>query len=207
MTVLARAVAGACILVLSGSACLTIGGRIENTTERTPRPQRTRSDQALLVLGDSITVGARDAGGLVDKLTEDGWIPDVVAEVGKTVPWAIDQVEQRDEVPRVVLVALGTNPSPLLRDFADEVDELLDALRERGARTIAWIPPRAAEPERYAERVSVLRAADDEGRLVLSDWDVLTEGHPEWFHTDGIHLSVDGYRALADHERAFLDRL
>src|SRR5207237_5384768 len=82
----------------------------------------------LLVLGDSLSVGARDIGGLQRLLEGNGWDAEILAEVGVGVPWALQQVEPRLVVPRIVLVELGSNPSPLLNDFENEVRRLIDAL-------------------------------------------------------------------------------
>src|SRR5439155_5382435 len=49
----------------------------------------------VLIIGDSIMVGAHDIGGLQGLLEESGWNAEIVAQVGAGLPWAIQQVEQR----------------------------------------------------------------------------------------------------------------
>jgi lysophospholipase L1-like esterase len=147
-------------------------------------------------MGDSIVVGMSTYGGGTQLLTDDTWIPETVAEVGISARGAIPVVEARAAVPAVVVVGLGTNPSSTLGEFPDEIATIVDDLRARGARHILWIPPCHADPERYAERDAALRAIEDPHVDVL-DWPYVIGQHPEWFQGDGLHLTAEGYAALA----------
>lgn len=149
----------------------------------------------LLVIGDSISVGARDIGGLQGQLGQSGWNTEIVAEVGMGVPWALQQVEPRPVVPRIVLVELGSNPGPGVGDFENEVHQLIDALVARGARHIIWIPPEARDPMRYAEKAAVIARAAS-GTVEVSNWPAKLEQNPQWFG-DELHLTEEGYRELA----------
>jgi len=158
-------------------------------------PTRSLVPRDIFIIGDSLMVGARDIGGLHGLLEESGWIPDIVSQVGAGLPWAMQQVEDRVSVPRVVLVEMGSNPGPGLGDFPNEIEHLLDALAARGARRIVWIPPVARDPTRYAERDdAIARAAT--GRFLVSRWPGLLEQNPQWFGGE-LHLTEEGYRQLA----------
>jgi len=149
----------------------------------------------VLIIGDSIMVGARDIGGLQGLLEQGGWNPEIVAQVGAGLPWAIQQVEPRLVVPRIVVVEMGTNPSPLVGNFENEVRQMLDDLSVRGARRIIWIPPQGRDPTRYQEKDAVIAAAG--GRITISGWAKLLETNPQWFG-DEVHLTEQGYRQLAN---------
>ena len=158
-------------------------------------PTRSPTPRDLLVIGDSLMVGARDIGGLKGLLEESGWISDIVAEVGAGVPWAMQQVDQRVSVPHIVLVEMGSNPGPGLGNFPNEVSELIDTLTAKGARRIVWVPPIARDPTKYAERDDVIaRAASS--RVLVSQWPAQLEQNPQWFGGD-LHLTEQGYQALA----------
>lgn len=157
----------------------------------------TSARRPVLVIGDSLTVGADLWGGLDASLRADGWRPEIVAEDGRAVDWALDQVIARETVPAVVVVGLGTNPGPRPDDFAADVTALVDALRARGATTIVWIPPGDADDEDRVERAAILRRAAGPG-LVVPDWPADLARHPELLADDGVHLTDQGYRHLAD---------
>jgi lysophospholipase L1-like esterase len=156
-------------------------------------------------MGDSILVGARDIGGLEGLLEGSGWNAEIVAEIGQGVPWALQQIEPRVVVPRIVVVELGSNPSPLLYNFENEVHQLIDALVARGARHIIWIPPEARDPTRYSDKDAVIaRAAGS--TLLVSGWPAKLEQNPQWFG-DELHLTEQGYRELATFLRDELQPL
>lgn len=151
-------------------------------------------DRPLLAIGDSILVGARDYGDLEARLADAGYRTEVRAESSRTVAWAIAQIEPREVVPGTAVVVLGSNPGPGLGAFPEEAAALVEALRARGARRIVWVPPHHAEPERYAERQAALRALE---RIEVLDWPAALAANPWWIGTDGLHLTGDGYSALA----------
>jgi lysophospholipase L1-like esterase len=193
---------GAVVFALSitGTACGALGHPTVQRPSASPTPDATAVGSPfkivpLLVIGDSISVGARDIGGLPGLLEGNGWIAEIVAEVGVGVPWALQQVEPRLVVPRIVLVELGSNPGPNVDDFENEVHQLIDALVARGARHIIWIPPEARDPTRYAEKAAVIaRAAGS--TVTVSGWPAKLEQNPQWFG-DELHLTQEGYRELA----------
>jgi lysophospholipase L1-like esterase len=162
------------------------GTLIHPTVRRTATPNPSPDTRPLkivplLVIGDSITVGARDIGLLPGLLETSGWNAEIVAEVGVGTQWALQQVEQRQVVPRIVLVELGSNPSPLLDDFE------------------------ARDPTRYAEKDAVIaRVAGN--RVQVSAWPTKLQQNPQWFG-DELHLTQEGYRALAEFMREELQQL
>ena len=164
----------------------------------TPTHQRPPASRVgpILLIGDSIMRGAREEGGLQGLLEEDGWIPEIVAENSREIGWAISQVELRFTVPRIVVVEMGTNPSPLVRNFAQEVQTMVEALVERGAKRIYWIPPQALDPLRYAERAQIVRDAAS-STVIVSRWPERLMLNPYWFQSDGLHLTQTGYVQLA----------
>lgn len=185
-------------LVLFGLACVILGAACGATTGG-------GSDDrgGVLVLGDSIAVGARDLGDLAGELRDDGWTPDIVAIEGVPPVWALDVLSQRERVPATVVLVLGSNPSPEVANIAAEVRLIVDDLTSRGARRILWVPPYAADL--YVERARALRAAlADRSEVTVLPWDVELASHDEWFAPDNLHLTDDGYEALADFITASL---
>ncbi|HEX9774535.1 MAG TPA: hypothetical protein VGB83_03020 [Actinomycetota bacterium] len=163
---------------------------------RSDAPRAHVNDQPVFLIGDSLLAGASDIGELSTKLADDGWIPEVDAVVGRSTLSAIEVVSARIEVPKDVVVVLGTNPSATLGNFPDEIRQLIDLLGERGAKRILWIPPRHSDPAVYAERAGALFATVDR-RLHVPDWGAVIDQLPELIGDDGLHLSGAGYERLA----------
>jgi hypothetical protein len=152
----------------------------------------------ILVLGDSLAVGARDFGALAERLADEGWDPEILAEVGWPIGPVLEHVRARSKVPAGVVVVLGSNPGSSLGDFPVEVATLTDELVARGARRISWVPPHHADPERYVEKAGALRATAGDALRVLA-WPEVLGANPQWFATDGLHLTEEGYEALASY--------
>lgn len=152
----------------------------------------------VLVIGDSLLVGAERHGGLEDKLLDDDWEPEFIAENGRSVAWAADEISDNDynKIPRFVVLVLGTNPGARVDGFEDDVELLLSSIRARGGRRIVWIPPHHASDDRYDEKVQVL-AGRVGGGLIVPDWGGVLDAHPDWVTGDGIHLTEEGYEALS----------
>jgi lysophospholipase L1-like esterase len=185
--------AGLLVLVLLAVACSALTPKAVQSSTPTDRPAAI--NVPILLIGDSIMVGARDFGALDGALAADGWTPEIVAENGKSVLWALDQVRLRATVPSVVLVEMGSNPGPGLDDFANDVTQLVSALTERGAKHIVWIPPEGRDPMRYAGKANVVAQAAST-TVIVSKWPAELEANPQWFG-DELHLTQDGYSALA----------
>ena len=161
----------------------------------------------VLAIGDSILLGATEHGELANQLALDGWELESIAEEGRSTSWAAGVIEQRTSVPRYVVVVLGSNPGHSSVGFADDVMALRNALVDRGARRIVWIPPHNTDPERYAEKDRILREDDAaDGRLYVPDWGSVLDASPEYVGGDGLHLTENGYHALSDYIRDALAR-
>jgi lysophospholipase L1-like esterase len=197
----------ACVIEKSSGQEPPLPGQAGNSTPIST-PVRSPRGGALYLIGDSILVGAQSHGDLGLRLTEDQWEPEVLAEEGRSVRWAIDQVRRREAVPRYVVVVLGSNPGYSSAGFTDDVQTLRDALAARGARRIVWIPPHGSDPGRYSEKNSILRELDrTDPRLVVPDWGAVLEQHPEYIGDDGLHLTDTGYHELALFIRETLGRI
>jgi hypothetical protein len=148
----------------------------------------------VLAIGDSILFSAADAltaafGGEVE----------IDAEIGREFVSAEGIVaDHRAEgpLPGTVIVELGTNAS--LTD--DEFDALMGALS--GVRRVFFVT--VSVPRPYEDATNEILAAGVErwNRAHLIDWHEVAAGHPDYFRTDGYHLSGTGVEVFADVVRA-----
>jgi lysophospholipase L1-like esterase len=168
-----------------------------DTDNPTVRPHLAGSADTVLVIGDSLVNGARLFGDLGDRLDAAGFEGlEIVAEDGRDPAWGVEQVEDMDEVPEVVVIELGTNPDADPDGFAETATTLVAALRARGAERIAWLTPVHARDGRYDEKVAILAAVP--GLDEIADWASVVRDDPRRLAADGLHPTRDGYSDLAE---------
>jgi lysophospholipase L1-like esterase len=157
-----------------------------------------RHNGSVLLLGDSLTVGA-DKAGLTTSLKADGWTVDIDADEGRSTRGGILALQvHHPTVPELVVVELGTNPSAALATFPAEIETMLDELTTRGAKRVLWLTPHHRTDGRYdGKDAAIATAADKHPMLVMGDWHAFAVGHADWMRPDGLHYTDSGYRILA----------
>ena len=101
-------------------------------------------------------------------------------------------LRRRDRLPRLVVVALGSN------GFVNKGDirEALDIVGKK--RKLGLVTPReTGGGSGHDADVVRSQARKHRNRTVLLDWVEFSAGHPAWFQPDGLHLTFDGAEALA----------
>ena len=105
----------------------------------------------------------------------------------------IRKLRRKDHLPKLVVIALGSNGSVTKGDIAR---------RARHRRQEA--DPRPGHPPRDRRRLRPRRRrrpqrrrSKHKNRIVLLDWVKYSAGHPAWFQPDGLHLTFDGAEAMA----------
>jgi len=171
-----------------------------STTATIPVPT-SRAHRAhhssVLVVGDSLTVGA-DSAGLTRLLQADGWTVEIDATEGRSTHTGIVDVSERDTVPALVVVEMGTNPSSNITGFADEIRQMLDDLEAKGAKRVVWVTPHYRDDDRYDDKdKAIMAAAAADPTLVVADWHAIAAAHPAWMRSDGLHYTELGYLHLA----------
>lgn len=113
----------------SDSACSFV------STPSTSTPYQKGSK--IYVIGDSLTVGMRDLGGLQDKLQSSGWTvtnsPSINAITGKSISWGTEQLGLASEKSLLqnsdtVLIGLGTNNISSFPDSMQLLEEEMNSL-------------------------------------------------------------------------------
>ncbi len=96
------------------------------------------SGKKIYVIGDSLTVGMKNGGGLEAKLKAAGWTPvSIVAEGGKNLSWGLEQLNKDRAAlasykTDAVLIGLGTNEvGTVVRNGSDVVSGGKEAIKAR----------------------------------------------------------------------------
>jgi lysophospholipase L1-like esterase len=104
----------------------------------------------------------------------------------------IRALKRKDHLPRLVVVALGSNGSVTKGDIRDALD-LVGKRRSLGLVT----PREVGGVSGHDADVVRTQARKHKHRTVLLDWVKYSAGHPAWFQADGLHLTFDGAAAMA----------
>ena len=147
----------------------------------------------VLMIGDSVTSGGafalRDAfpNGFIDGLPN------------RQMPAAIDVYNQDVAAGHngdVIIYALGTNG--VITD-ENEVQALVNLA---GGKPVYFITIRMPYPGQESNNNAMMRAvAAKNPNVGIIDWHGFSEGHPEYLHDDGIHMSMTGAYAYAQMVR------
>lgn len=161
----------------------------------------------LLIIGDSLTFGAEYFAGLNKRITKTArWqTAKVSAKVGRTINQGI--TELRAHKPSdwtAIVVALGTNDMLHNRDRdypAIAIDRFMRASKGRPVlwQNLEFAPTRPDWRNRAIRFNRELRKAQSRWpNLHIADWNTyFTPMGPSRFISDGVHLTVSGYRTRA----------
>jgi peptidoglycan hydrolase-like protein with peptidoglycan-binding domain len=176
---------------------------------------RDSTDDRVAFVGDSVGESSRNefvslTDGMFSSLTYNTLTSRFITktppspsgvQVARSLPTDLD----------VVAVELGYNPS---NNMAADIDAMMEALTERGARRVIWI--NMAEIRRgpggssfYGAANAALTAARSRWpNLVVADWNATSAGagieRSRWISSDGIHLTATGQAQFALWTRQLL---
>ncbi len=157
------------------------------------------------VVGDSLTVGARDSGGLAERFAARGCaVTEIDALVSRPTAEGAAIVESwaaADSLPGILVVALGTNECSAASFTASARRILAAAGPERPVVWVnTWRPgcDTAVNDSLFALQNELDAARTDGGNLwILNHWSWIYDNR--WpLATDGVHLNPIGYAAHAD---------
>jgi lysophospholipase L1-like esterase len=159
-------------------------------------------DRRLLIIGDSVMLGAHDE--LAARLGATGWqVTPVLAESLHTydAPALVD--EHRDALGDVVVIGLGTNDGQTPSQLAGWIDDLMEHLRN--VRRVYWVNLPAFASWVPAANAEIASARERWKRLRVIDWGARAAQDPALRYADGIHLTVAGRSAMAELVGTTLD--
>lgn len=162
---------------------------------QSPAPDANRNGP-LTVLGDSVVLGARTA------ITNEIPGARVDAEVAR-MPGAfvgrIKRLDRRERLADTVVLHPATNgvlPAPMLREMLDLLSDYSRVVVVNSSMPRTWRKP---NNEVIAEVVPEYPNA------VLVDWYGISRNRPEFFASDGIHLTKTGAQEFAQLIRSAAD--
>jgi hypothetical protein len=159
-----------------------------------PLPNIGQHLTRVFAIGDSVMLGAakhlRVAGTQVT-------IDAVVGRQASAVVDVLEQLKASGEKPEVVLIHIGNNGTLREQQFEAMVKLLKNVPNVVFVNT--KVPRRWQDPNNAVLKEGARRHS----QVLLVDWLNYSQGHPEWFRSDGYHLQPDGAEAYAALLRPF----
>jgi lysophospholipase L1-like esterase len=149
----------------------------------------------VFVVGDSLAEGTE--APLAQLLP--GWRIRTSAYTGRPTADGVSEITSAGNLPRVLVVSLGTNDDPSATStFAGQVEAVLEAAGP--SRCVVWPnivrPPYAGVSYAGYNRV-LARLAATHPNLTVVDWVGIVKGDPGLLAPDGVHATPTGYQARA----------
>ncbi len=94
-----------------------------------------------------------------------------------------------------VVVAVGYNDHE--DSYAQDVEDAIGALEDAGVKHVFWLTLRAARHPYLTMNDAIAASAARHPDVRVIDWNVYSRSHPDWFQSDGLHLSSAGALAMA----------
>lgn len=164
-----------------------------------PAEKGRPADQRVLLIHDSIGLGARDQvaaahpNSQVNFLGFVGFRADVAAELLS---------RQTQLISEHVVVQLGSNYGNESL-FRRDLDRLMLLLAD--VDHVTWLTPPRYRPEMDAITAEVFAATRRHPNLQAAHWGALADANPLFTWEDGIHLRTEGAEAMAEMIRSHLE--
>jgi hypothetical protein len=94
-----------------------------------------------------------------------------------------------------VVVAVGYNDPE--DSYAQDIEDAVTALESEGVKHIFWLTLRAARHPYLTMNDGIQALASRHDDVTVIDWNVYSRSHPDWFQSDGVHLTGVGAQAMA----------
>jgi peptidoglycan/LPS O-acetylase OafA/YrhL len=155
-----------------------------------PSPSATPVDNGPATLfGDSVMLGARNA---LYEAIPGAKVDAAVSRYPGAFTGRIIKTKKRSLLADIVVIHAGTNgvmPESILR-------AMLDQLTDR--KRVVVVNTAVPRPWRGPDNAVIDAVTPDYPNVVVLDWNSAAKGHPEWFVSDGVHLTSAGAKAYAD---------
>jgi len=143
----------------------------------------------ITAIGDSVMLGSRFA--LAERMPGI-YVNAAVSRQWYTAPEIANALDRAGYLRQTVVVHLGTNGAVT----NGALDKLLDELGP--ARRVLLVNTRVDRPWEQLVNQRLAETVSSHANARLVDWYAASNGHPEYFVHDGVHLTKDGTHAYAD---------
>ena len=156
--------------------------KLEDSLTATPAPVTEVVTDGLWVTGDSVILGIRSTLG------QSHPISIMNARIGRQAPELLSvMLQDKNEAADVpVIFNLGNN-NALTRE---QVVAIFEAVKDQPR--IIVVNTAVPRPWREGNNALIAEVASQYAKVIVVDWNSISEGHPEYFAPDGVHLVPTG---------------
>jgi hypothetical protein len=162
--------------------------KMEITSKAEVQSQITNPSDGLWVVGDSVILGIRN------ELSNRQQVGLINAHVGRQAPELIEVLNKDKSrmAGATVIVNMGNNN----RLAESEVVSIFEAIKDQPQIIVI----NTAVPRSWKDENNSLieRVALNYQNVRIVDWNQISEGHPEYFAPDGVHLVPTGINVFVD---------
>ena len=185
----------AAVVLGSSVVCAAAGARTQTTVQR------------VTLIGDSVADGVVETSTAVAVARREISLQLQVAPcrrvAGDSCPYngvrpanVIDLVRQLGpQLGPNVVVAVGYNDHE--DSYAQDIDDAVKALEAEGVKRIFWLTLRAARHPYLTMNDAIEALPSKHPEVTVIDWNLYSRSHPDWFQSDGVHLTADGAEGMA----------
>jgi peptidoglycan/LPS O-acetylase OafA/YrhL len=155
---------------------------LEKSLSAKPSHIKASTVDGLWVTGDSVILG------ILAVLGESHPIALINARIGRQAPELLDvMIHDKPQVKNSTVIFDIGNNNALTRD---EVTSIFETVKDQPK--IIVINTAVPRPWRDSNNALVADVAHQYSHVTLIDWNTISEGHPEYFAPDGVHLVPAG---------------
>ena len=173
-------------VVSSNRAAQDFQDSLQSEPEYTPPVSEvTNPAEMIWLTGDSVILGIRTA------LSEIRPLLVVNARVGRAAPELLQEMGQDLEKAAGSTVVMDLGNNDLLTE--DTVRAIFELVKE--SSKVVVVNTAVPRPYRDANNELLARVAIEYANVRVVDWNSISDGHPEYFAPDGVHLVSTGVSA------------
>ncbi|WP_076460994.1 acyltransferase family protein [Limosilactobacillus caccae] len=175
------------------------GKKVENTDSDNDKlqkqydlsPAEVKAAQKLQVtaIGDSVMA---DAASSIQKLMPNAYVDAQVGRQGSATPAVIKQLKANGNLNQIVVLNLGTNGAMT----SQTINQILDEIGP--GHQVYWVTAHVpTKPWQQTVNNQIKDAAKKHKNVHVVDWYKVSQGHPEWFAKDSVHMGQSGNESFA----------
>jgi len=167
---------------------------IEKSLSTPDKPQKEVKEGGIWLTGDSVILGIRTS------LNEVAPVSLINARIGRQAPELLEVMKRDKALAAASPVIFNLGNNGLLK--ADDVKEIFELVKSQPSAIV--VNTAVPRPWRDSNNTLISQIASQYSNVRVIDWNSISDGHPEYFAPDGVHLVPAGVAAYVAEIRKYL---